>query len=425
VELRNKQKFKASNIADLDCNSLYPSAIVSLCRKGLIPKGNGRRILDNEKNLTSLHGKIFFVDIRIHQSTGLKHREIPSFHVRGKGFINELNAESVIHVTNIDLDELMIYHALKECHFEILGGIVFDNMSKVCADRCLELIDGLYAQRMKLKAEGKSAQLIIKLVLNAFYGKLIQKPIRTQEEIFYDYQVGEYNHNKYKEFLERNYDRIVDIRETHKASYITLTKNGAQQSNYAHLGALVLSESKSIMNRVMYLAEDLGIPIYYTDTDSLHLPDDKVKILERAYFEKYGEVMLGKGLGQFSSDFDTRPGYGSGVAALSIGIAKKTYIDQVESIRVPEGVKGHINDRDISSPLEKDTKLHIRAKGISKRAMLSKCNEDKHSPIDEYHKLYNGEKREYDLLADNGCSFEYRGEQGIFSRKKFMRCINL
>lgn len=428
VELQNKQKYKASNIADLDCNSLYPSAIVSLCRKGLIPKGNGRRILDNEKNLAALQGHIFFVDIRLPKGAtlgGIKKRSIPSFHVRGKGFTNEIEPSDVIHVTNIDLSELMIHHGLEESHFEILGGIVFDTMSTLCAHRLQSLIEGLYAQRMRLKSEGKSAQLIIKLVLNAFYGKLIQKPIRTQEEIFYDYQVGEYNHAKYNEFLERNYDRIVDIRETDKASYLSLTKNGAQQSNYAHLGALVLSESKSIMNRVMYLAEDKDIPIYYTDTDSLHLPDDKVKILERAYYEKYGEVMLGKGLGQFSSDFDTRPGYGSGVAAVSIGIAKKTYIDQVESLRVPEGVKGHINDKDISSPLEKDTKLHIRAKGISKRAMLSKCKEDNHTPIDEYHKLYNGEKREYDLLADNGCSFEFRGEQGIFSRKKFMRCINL
>ena len=39
-------------------------------------------------------------------------------------------------------------------------------------------------------------------------------------------------------------------------------------------GIEVLSWSKRIMNEVMCLAEDLGIDIYYEDTDSMHLPEE-------------------------------------------------------------------------------------------------------------------------------------------------------
>ena len=38
---------------------------------------------------------------------------------------------------------------------------------------------------------------------------------------------------------------------------------------FTYIGAMVLSVSKRIMNEVMCLAEDMGILITYTDTDSM------------------------------------------------------------------------------------------------------------------------------------------------------------
>ena len=43
------------------------------------------------------------------------------------------------------------------------------------------------------------------------------------------------------------------------------------EASYTYIGALILSMSKRIMNEVMCLAEDIGIDIYITDTDSMHL----------------------------------------------------------------------------------------------------------------------------------------------------------
>ena len=43
-----------------------------------------------------------------------------------------------------------------------------------------------------------------------------------------------------------------------------------------------------MMNRVTVLAQDLCIPISYTDTDSIHLPAEKLDLLFDGYELRYG-----------------------------------------------------------------------------------------------------------------------------------------
>lgn len=50
--------------------------------------------------------------------------------------------------------------------------------------------------------------------------------------------------------------------------------------SYNYIGVLILDMSKRIMNEVMCLGEDLGINIYYTDTDSMHIDKDGLDRLE-------------------------------------------------------------------------------------------------------------------------------------------------
>ena len=49
--------------------------------------------------------------------------------------------------------------------------------------------------------------------------------------------------------------------------------------------------SKRIMNEVMCLGEDLGINIYYTDTDSMHIDKDGLDRLEIEFQKKYGREL--------------------------------------------------------------------------------------------------------------------------------------
>ena len=59
------------------------------------------------------------------------------------------------------------------------------------------------------------------------------------------------------------------------------------------------------MNEVMCLAEDLDIMIYYKDTDSIHIPVEKVPVLENAYKEIFKKELRCADMGQFHHDFES------------------------------------------------------------------------------------------------------------------------
>ena len=54
--------------------------------------------------------------------------------------------------------------------------------------------------------------------------------------------------------------------------------------------------SKRIMNELMCLAEDVGVDIYYQDTDSTHTPVKDIPLLKEAYLKKYGRELEGSPL---------------------------------------------------------------------------------------------------------------------------------
>jgi hypothetical protein len=62
--------------------------------------------------------------------------------------------------------------------------------------------------------------------------------------------------------------------------------------------------SKRIMNEVMCTAEDLGIRIFYQDTDSMHIDMNRLNDLAIEYKSRFGRELIGKNLGQFHNDFD-------------------------------------------------------------------------------------------------------------------------
>jgi hypothetical protein len=80
-------------------------------------------------------------------------------------------------------------------------------------------------------------------------------------------------------------------------------KNINKYYNLCHLGVNILSMSKRITNELEYLAEDNGIEVYYTDTDSFRLPYNSLDLLTKLFREKHGRELIGKRLGQFHSDY--------------------------------------------------------------------------------------------------------------------------
>ena len=160
------------------------------------------------------------------------------------------------------------------------------------------------------------------------------------------------------------------------------------------------------MNEVMCLAEDLNIPIYYQDTDSMHIEKDKLELLATEYRKKYNRELIGKNLGQFHSDFDSAILKGEIYAKESYFIAKKVYLDVLTD-------GGDTED------------YHIRMKGVSKEAITDVCDKQYDSDLRKlYEHLFNRGKITFDLTAGKP-SFELTKDFRILTRSKFERVIGL
>lgn len=223
-----------------------------------------------------------------------------------------------------------------------------------------DVIQEYYDSRAKYQKEGNPIEKVIKLLLNSVYGKTIQnytdkkvsyvklydknyikfnsesdrkfkkkllekwrKKLDTQYERNeitkeeYDYQKKdlesikidkngmEYEYSPYRNFLDNNKNKIVK-EEVVNDNMMRIETIEQIKNHYTLnlLGVQILSMSKRIMNEVICTAEDIGIRVYYQDTDSIHIDDDKIELLEKEFEKRFGRKLRGDQLGQFHPDFD-------------------------------------------------------------------------------------------------------------------------
>ena len=122
--------------------------------------------------------------------------------------------------------------------------------------------------------------------------------------------------------------------------------------NYVHCGVEVLSMSKRIMNKVFNCADDLGLKIYYQDTDSIHLNYDDVPEIVKHYKKKYNKELVGEYLCNFHVDFEMDGACSEIYSKESLFLGKKTYIDILESTDKHGNIinSEHIRMRGIPTP---------------------------------------------------------------------------
>ena len=132
--------------------------------------------------------------------------------------------------------------------------------------------------------------------MNSMYGKTILKPIETETVV-----KTEQDYHKYVSF---NYNYIQSSIKVGDRYYIKKIKTILNHFNYVHCGVEILSTSKRIMNEVMTLAEDLGLSIWYQDTDSMHINYEEVELLAKEFKKKYNRDLIGDEMSQFQIDFD-------------------------------------------------------------------------------------------------------------------------
>ena len=168
------------------------------------------------------------------------------------------------------------------------------------------------------------------------------------------------------------------------------------------------------MNEVMGIASDNNINIYYQDTDSMHMEDDKVKDLEGLFKAEYNRELTGKELGQFHCDFSHQnPTAKNIVSVKSIFLGKKSYIDYLEGT-LPDGTKSYC--------------VHSRMKGINEIAKDNEAlKQDGESMNDKmfglYEDLANDYTIEFVLNPESKPSFKFTSEgvrlikSGTFKRE--------
>jgi hypothetical protein len=421
VEVNQQYKLQELNriINDYDAVSLYPSAMSRLAKEMGLPTGPAKNLTST--NYNDIKNLIYYI-VTVKITKINKQQQIPFIGIRVDGilkYINDAGDGITMTVDKITLEDYIEFHQIE---FEIIEGVYWNTSTNKTIGN---VIDNLFQDRIKYKKimkqynsendEYKSADImqnLIKLMLNSSYGKTIIKKQDTEKII-------KVNGPELEDYKYNNFNTIKQTKYLNERQSIVEKYEFDDSSNFAHVGCLILSYSKRIMNEVMNTANDNNINIYYQDTDSMHLDNVDIPKLEQLYNQKYGREIRGESMGQFHSDFSLK-GSKKGIdvlATTSIFLGKKCYMDILESVND----KGEIIQG-----------AHIKLKGITdagvqqKIKFLMKQNDINYIDAVKllFNKLLQGEKIAF-ILNPIGEKVLFRyNDKGVKTCDEFIRVLS-
>jgi len=394
----NKKMMLDYVINDFDAVSLYPSAMFRM--DGFL-KGVPKVIDNHDYNWIKMQDG-YFIDIVI-KSVGIK-RKFPLMSYKNDAGVRVFTNDMVGRTIRVDRYTLEDIIKFQDITFDVVRGYYFDEGFNT---KVRDVITTIFNKRLEAKKATNPIEMVYKLIMNSGYGKSIMKPVETESRFFDTYD-GE---DEFNVFLTRNYNWVTSYVKFGNKIKVNTVKTLINHFNIAQVGVCILSNSKRIMNEVMCLAEDNNIDLYYQDTDSMHLRDEHIPILSKVFKKTYGRELIGKGLGQFHSDFKLSDGTTNIVATKSIFLGKKCYIDKLEGIK---------------SNGEKETGFHIRMKGIPEKCIhYVVANTPKYKDVmDLYIDLYNGNEVSFDLTnGGSKANFKFNKDYTINTLSMFTRSI--
>lgn len=410
-------------IQDFDAVSLYPTAMKRIGILGGYLKGEPKILSEELLNYNFLLAQDgYFITIKLKKD--YKKRNFPLLSVinsktKTRDWVN--NIKGTHSVNKFDLEDLIEFGGLNpHTDIDILHGYYYNEGRNPLIK---SVIQKIFDKRKELKAADNPAQAIFKLLMNSDYGKQGQKAIRFKY-IFADTKEARdriicTNHNIY----------VCDYPLDNGSYKIKLFKDTFNHKSLVHLASEVLSMSKRIMSEVMCLAEDNEIPIYYQDTDSIHLSNKNVKKLEKLFKKKYERDLIGSDMGQFHCDFEDlkitkeiakknklpKKTIGKKYKAIGskafIGIRKKVYYDEV--LYDCDGILV--------------THQHYRMKGISNSVVEGFAKDKSEGAIGIrgiYDLLIAGETIFFDFVKYKDTNFRYYGDGTVHTITKFTRKVN-
>ncbi|CAL6005040.1 DNA_polymerase [Hexamita inflata] len=394
-----KQILLFKKILDFDAVSLYPSAqyrtyypagkLYTLTPELIQHYNVKENLFQITEKSSSKDQNTLYLEVKLFKGNDFIVRGFPLLSQKVDGvrqFTNDIDKENRYFVDTIGLQELVLRQNYK---YEIISGVYAKERDYTIQG----VIKYMFEERVKCKKQKNPLQEIYKLMLNSSYGKTIEGDRNETVEIYEDLSQ-----------LFKKYDQINSIQQYGNKFCVKLEKECCEQTGYHHVGIQILSMSKRIMNEVMVLADDLGLNIYYQDTDSMQIQKNDLKILSKQFKKQYNRQLIGEQMGQFHSDFKSKSGkvaYGRDGIYISI----KVYCVK---LRVEKIVKKD-DENEVKNEVKKDDKkqvkqfcydYHIRMKGITSECITQKADKlYKGDVIKLYEDLAKGVPIEFDLCS--------------------------
>ena len=412
----NAKQYQTGQIVDFDGVSLYPSSMARI--EGFL-RGLPKLIKPHQLNydfLSKCDGyyiQIKIIDLKIKRAFPLQSVK------NNKGtriFTNKMIGQTII-IDKTALEDFIKYQGVS---FEIIQGYYFNDGFNT---RINEIITFLFNKRKELQDVNNPAEKIYKLIMNASYGKLIEKEHNESLKII----SGRHNIETY---ISRNYNELktytyYDTREGKEKARISIVAGRKLHYNMPHLGVQVLSMSKRIMNEVMTTAEDNNINLYYQDTDSIFVDKNNLDTLAHKFKLINNRDLVGEELGQFHSDLKRDKSIilpkeadiddEDIFAKTFIGLGKKAYIAVLYAKDKQTGENHFVGN-------------HMRLKGVNKEAInhAIEINKNMNDAEDFYKALYNNKVIECDLTAGGEVArFNINTKaNSVFSKHKFIREVS-
>lgn len=431
-----------------DFNSLYPSASATL-RNGA-PAGQAKEFTkDFISMINTLDTKAKMEELIKYPNYVIEFKITRVGKERAVGIINHNNFAdgvtrydgSIRGLTNLitkqatyTVEDLVEY---QDIDFDLLSGVYWEERDfTIC-----EVFRELYAQRL-IHKDNKAdlLQEMVKLIMNSSLGKLAISETTTKSKCFWNFKNAKNEEARAKaearmvNYMNANYNNIEECIEYGDIMEIKKRCN-EDHNNMCHVMIMIYSYSKHLMNQAIYLLEDYGIEVYYSDTDSIVIQlenkEEAFKLFKEEYKLKHEIDFEGKNLMQFKLDFPNV-------------LAKDHYEIVPEGINPKEEVF-NITHATRMIPLarkfyymevprtnkfnqEKDIYYLNHAKGLSDKAIdaFKRMEDCDITDIFEYLYWNNDESDklsylEFDLVA-TGVAFEYTND-GVKSRDKFTRTI--
>lgn len=389
---QNQKQYHTGNIADFDAVSLYPSAMERIYTLQGLPK----IISGDYLNLAYLrkHSDGFFAEVVI-GAVPIR-LDFPLLAQDSRdGLKHYANVPGVYFLDDISLANIQQFHGVPDSEISVLRGYYYDGGKNYTIR---SVIREFFDRRNELKSQKNPLEKIYKLLMNSCYGKSIIKPIEEQMRLM--------AREKFERELAMTASMTLSYRRLGDRYLVYTRRDIVSNVSFPPFGAHVLAMSKRIMSEVMCTAQDLGISIFYTDTDSVHLRNEDIAPLSDEFHRRFGRELIGKDMGQFHTDFPNHPETGEpSTSRCFIGVGKKCYIDELET---PSGAIFH----------------HIRLKGIPENTIREHANVHYGGDLMSlYQNLYSGQAEEFDLLSNGRVSFQRGPNLEYTSRAEFRRRV--